>query len=193
MKVHRTLIAIGVLAGLCAAVIAALYLCTIRKQHNGIAFVNALAQVRVGTTTRADFAREMTSFKKFESSSVPSACYGDKCYKGVGYGLDNGAFGKYSLFPTTNLAAGVFFDSSDILQGSIVTLDRIGIASATLEVRPELATDNSTRASSWNGRNQQIHLILNQEHLQDMTHLKVSCFTSWFGCDTARKLLSVGD
>ena len=193
MKMHRGLTALGTLIGICATVATALYLCALHKQHEGIAFVKALSEVRVGATSRDEFTKKMMRFKEFESSSIPSACYGEKCYKGVGYGLDNITLGRYSLFPKTNLAAGIFFDSNNIAQGSIVTLDRIEIASATLEEQPELTTEQSSRATPWSGRTQQIHLVLDQAHRQDMTRLAVSCFTSWFGCDTAHKLLPVGD
>src|SRR5208282_2422568 len=102
MKMRRAMMVIGTLIGLCVTVAIALYLCAIYKQREGVAFVKTLSEVRVGATTRDEFTKEMTRFKKFESSSTPSACYSDKCYKGVGYGLDNSIAGRYSIFPETN-------------------------------------------------------------------------------------------
>jgi hypothetical protein len=193
MTIRRTSIVLGTMVGLCATVAAFLYFCTIHKQHEGIAFLKALSDVKIGATTKDEFTKEMTRFKNFESPSMLSSCYDKQCYKGVGYGLDNSTLGRYTLFPATNLAAGVFFDSNNIVQGSMVTLDRIGIASATMEESLEVTPKTSTKAGPWSGGTQQIHLVLDGAHRQDLTHLSVSCFTSWFGCDTALKLVSSGD
>jgi hypothetical protein len=186
------MIAIGALIGLCAAGVIVLYCCAIHREHEGSAFLRALSEVKVAATTREDFTKKMMRYKEFESSSLPSACYEEKCYQGVGYGIDNSTLGRYLIFPGTNLAAGVYFDSNNIVQGTIVTLDRIGVASATLEERPEPTGKASVKTTPWSGRTQQIHLVLDDAHRQDIPRLSVSCFTSWLGCDTAQKLLAHG-
>ena len=193
MKMRRILIVLATIIGLTLACAIVVYCHAIYRQSEGIAFLQALSDVKVASTTRDEFTKKMMAFKEFESSSVPSACYEKKCYTGVGYGIDNSILGKYLMFPGTNLAAGVYFDSNNIVKGTIVTLDRIGIASATVEERPEPTGKASVKTTPWSGRTQQIHLVLDDAHRQDIPRLSVSCFTSWLGCDTAQKLLAHGN
>jgi hypothetical protein len=190
MKMRSAAIFLATMVGLCVVTGAILYFCANHRQNEGMAFLKALSDVRVGTTSKNEFTQKMIGFNKFESASTPSTWFEGKQYEGVGYGIDNSIFNKYLMFPETNLAAGVFFDSDNIVKGISVTLERKGILYATLDERPRLAAAAASNPRPWAGRSQQlIHLVIDPAHREDFSHLSVFCFTSWSGCNTARDLL----
>ena len=192
-KMRRILVAAVVFSVSALVFGIVIYSRTIQKQNEAAAFLRVLSDVRIGHTTRDDFAKTMISFKKYESSRASSVCSGGKCYSGVGYGLDNRAFGRYSLFPNTNLAAGVYFDSDNFVQSLLVTLDRTDIASVTVEEQPETMTEPARRFQFPEGSAKQLHVVISQENRDRLTQLSTPCFTSFVGCDTTQKLLLNGD
>jgi len=175
--------------GLGAIGAAILYCCALHAQHEATAFLSALSDAQVGVTSRDEFMKLTARFKELESQSTGSDCRGEKCLTGPSLGFENSAFGKFILFPPTIVAVGVYFDSNDIYQGSMVTLDRYGTASVHVEEGPEAMTKAVNPAPHF-GNVEKLHLHLDPAHRHDLARLRVSCFTSWFGCDTARELVS---
>jgi hypothetical protein len=186
---RRLLVAVVILSVSASVFGIVIYSRTIQKQNEAAAFLRALSDVRFGHTTRDDFAKTMIRFKKYESSRASSVCSDGKCYEGVGYGLDNSAIGRYSLFPNTNLAAGVYFDSDNFVQGLIVTLDRTDTASVTVEEQPGTVGESARQFQFREGNAKQFHLVISQDNRDRLTQLSTPCFTSFVGCDTAQKLL----
>jgi hypothetical protein len=187
MTKRMTAIIVGTVAGCLATVAISMCTCIIKKQRDGAALLEALSHMSVGSTSKEEFSRRVLKFTQYKSPSVASACYGGNCYKGVGYGIDNSIFGR-SLFPETSLEVGAFFDSNELLQGIIVTLDRTDIASAVLEEQPESSARPPNTAESTERDSTLIHLYLDHAHEHDLTRLSISCFTSWFRCNAARNL-----
>lgn len=187
---RRFLLISAGIVGTCVMCGALLFLCMLRKQNESRAFLRALAEIRVGTTTKSELTSKMARFRSNESVGA-STCYREICYDGIGYGFDNSIFGKFFLFRQTVLAAGVFYDTNNIVQSASVTLDRSGVASATIEERSKTVADLSPQTKiRMDTAGRQVHLILTPGQPNEISRLSVSCFTSWFGCDTSAKLIS---
>jgi hypothetical protein len=168
-----------------------LYCLVLGEQHDAADFVATLSDAQVGVTTRDEFMKKTARFKEIESPSSASNCSGENCPAGPGLGLEfeNSIFGKFILFPPTIVSVGVNFDSNDIYQGSSVTLDRYGTAYVHMEEEPEAMARAANATPHWSSA-EKLHLHLDPAHRHDLTRLRTSCFTSWFGCDTAGGLVS---
>ncbi len=187
---RRLLLISTSVVGTCMMFGSLMFLSTLRKQNESRAFLRVLAEVRVGTTTKSELASKLASFRSNESVGA-SMCYPEVCYDGLGYGFDNSVFGKFVLFPKTVLAVGVFYDTNNIVQAASVTLDRSGVASATVDVGPKAVADLSPETKTrTDTAGRQVHLMIAPEQSNEITRLSVSCFTSWFGCDTSKELLA---
>jgi len=188
---YRVAKTFGIIFAMCLTIVVTLYLYTLRKQRESEEFLEVLAEVRMGSTSKKDFLSNMTRLRGIKPPAV-SSCNGEMCYEGIGYGIDNSVFGRFSLFPATNLAVGIYFDSHEVVQESIVTLDRRGVAMVTLDEQSELTAKlPQHKEESWSQK--ELHralIILDQARPQDLARLSVSCFTSWFGCNTSAKLIS---
>jgi hypothetical protein len=194
MKARRMWIPLGTVAGLCLVTVAVLYCRALKAQHEATAFLKILSEVRFGITTRDEFTQTMMKFKDFDPSVVSSSCEGGTCLAGPSYGIDNNTFHKYFLIPPTVLAVGVLFDSNNIAQRASITLvryrmDQSLVAIATFDVQPESTPGDVTLPAHWTDA-PKLHFHIDNSHRQDLTRLRVSCFTSWLGCDTAQALVS---
>ena len=178
------------LVGASILVLVGCYLYVVKERLEATAFLQALSEVKTGVTTREEYENKMRRFHLKESSGA-TACYENGCLSGDGYTFENSVIGRFHLVPETILAAGVYFDSSNILQARVVTLDRYGMATATLEQLPPGANEATDEGAlpKVHIRSGLIHKILDNSRPEELKDLAVSCFTSWYGCDTAEDLL----
>jgi hypothetical protein len=181
---------LGIAFSTAIVVLAIAYLYVVRERLEAKAFLKALSEVRTGITTREEYENKMKRFRGSGSSGA-TACYENGCLSGDGYTFENSVIGRLHLFPETILAVGVYFDSSNILQARVVTLDRYGMATATLEQLPPGASKATGEGAlpRVHIRSGLIHKILDNSRPEELNDLAVSCFTSWYGCDTAEDLL----
>jgi hypothetical protein len=191
MRLRLLIVILLAAAGLSAIGAAILYCCALHAQHEAAAFLSALSEAQVGVTSRDEFMKSTARFKELESQSTGSDCRGGKCLTGPSLGFENSTFGRFHLLPPTGVAVGVYFDSQDIYQGSSVILVRYEVAYVHMEEESEATAKAANAVPHWSSE-EKLHLHLDPAHRHDLTRLRVSCFTSWFGCDTARELVSGG-
>jgi hypothetical protein len=192
MIMRRTFTVLEVSFTIAILVLTAGYLYVVKEKLEAAAFLKALSEVRTGVTTREEYENKMRKFHITESAGA-TACYEDGCLSGVGFGFDNSVLGRIHLFPETVLAVGVYFDSSNIVKASSVTLDRHGVAIVTLDQEPPKtgeAIGGAAAGPMVHVREGLIHKILDNSKPEELNDLAVSCFTSWYGCDTPEDLLS---
>ena len=64
MKMRSAAIFLATMVGLCVVTAAILYCCANRRQNEGMAFLKALSDIRVGTTSKNEFTQKMIGFNK---------------------------------------------------------------------------------------------------------------------------------
>lgn len=187
---RRLLFIVVMLIAILVITISSMYYCALRKQRSAMTLLSAMTEIKMGATTKEELSKKLSAFNAFKSTTVSSSCFEGQCYKGVGYGIDNSSFGRIFLFPKTNLAVGVYFDSNNTVQGIIVSIDRLETATVTLESQPVLAMAPQGKWPTTNDMSvRRIHRRLEQSQFGDIVQLNTSCFTSWVGCSTAHQLM----
>jgi hypothetical protein len=147
----------------------------------------ALADVQLGATKKDDFLEHMAKFNRYKSSREFLGYSNDKSYQGVGYGISNIVLGRYSLFPYTITSVSVYFDSNGIVHDWIVTIHN---KAASVTLIDELDPPPSVLIPRPESTQRPKGMVLHQVNPQDLKGISTSCFTSWFGCDTSKRLLT---
>ncbi len=182
-------VAISIVASLCAVVLTVSYLYSLRRQHEARAILSALADVEVGVTKKGDFLKQMTRFNGYKSPTEFVGYSNGATYHAVEYTITNTFLDRYSMFPRTVISASVYFDSNDIAHHWIVTIDNES-ALATMENELDPSSGISpdviphSEPAQWPEK-RVLHLPP-----QDLKRISTSCFTSWTGCDTNKRLLT---
>jgi hypothetical protein len=178
------------IVGICATALAVAYLCTLQRQNEARAILITLADVRLGITTKKDFIDHMAQFSQYKSSADVFSYRTNATYGGVEYYVSNLIIGKYSMFHPASISISVFFDSNGIAHDWDITIfNQKALVTLENELDPppgmlEGANQHSAWAEWPDGR------VLHQVDPQNLKRISTSCFTSWFGCDTSKKLLT---
>ena len=178
------------IVGICATALAVAYFCTLQKQNEAKAILITLGDVRLGITTKNDFLDHMARFSKYKSSVDISSYRTNATYRGVEYYVSNRVIGKYSMFRRTSVSISVFFDSNGIAHDWNVTIyNDKALVTLENEVNPPPSMlEGLAPHSEWAQWPES--RALHQVNPQDLKHISTSCFTSWFGCDTSKRLLT---
>ena len=187
-------IIIWTIVGSFAVAFVALYSYVLQQQHNAKAILRTLADVQLGVTNKDDFLAQMARFNKYKSSKEFAGYSNGKSYQSVGYAISNTVLGTgYSMFPRTMVSVSVYFDSNRTTQAWIVTIYNDS-ASVTivdeLDPPPGISADvvPNSEPAQWPEKR-----VLHQILPQDLKRISTSCFTSWFGCNTSKRLLAGRD
>jgi hypothetical protein len=185
----RNVIFLSIL-GICAIALAFAYFCTLQKQNEAKAILITLAEVRLGVTNKHDFFDHMNRFGKYKSSMDIFSHSSNSDLKGVEYDISNAVIGKYSIFRKTFISISVYFDSSDkVYKWDVIFYNDNASVFIMDELNPppnvSIGSIPRSKSTQWPESR-----ALHQVNTEDLKLISTSCFTSWFGCNTSKMLLT---